>query len=1253
MILSDLMFLCTLNRVFTKKRKFCFLLLISSPFLQAGAQVCVTPGKDGVGREIESGPFVSHYYLNTYFAPLGEVELLPGSKQVMLDAIKTDLTIEKTSIEPGDLLLIIQMQDGEILASNDVFYGGNNANSGPDGKGATGYTDLGNTGKYEYVIATNAVPLTGGVLNFIGSGIGKGTVNTYVSALSRPNSGARVFQVIRIPQYSNIQLSINSGISLPFNGKVGGVLAIHVNQTLDFGTGGFNVTHDGFRGGYSDKNFSSGTSYVAASNDRFSLGKGEGIVGSPRSTIKTGEVVTDQGYEGLPMGDHGRGAPGNAGGGGAGGGGGGNGGAGGRGGNGLKQQALTTSIVESEGRPGERIYSTASLDLSRLIMGGGGGAGDGHYTTDERESWRTSGGEGGGIILVQAGNLKGNGVLYAAGGDSHSHGAGAGGTIFVNLIHPLSPLSFTRLSIWATGGRVLATTSASDSGISGLGGGGGGGQVFHNLPLGIATINVKGGAAGLPRPNETLQLGEAGQDGNVVSFTTADLPPYLRMGTCYPELTTIMRERHSGMVKHPGDEVIYTIKTTNAAATANAAGTRLEVQLPPGFTFSRAAATYTGYSAGPSVLSNLGGNPNRPVFGDFIFFSGDEITLTLIAKVGCNTVPGTYHSSVQALYLDPTRTVLDSNRRVSPSINALQGTKTTYESGTLRNVAGSNYDGNLAISIAEDVVISAISVENNVIQTSEHAVFCMSGNPAKLIGELPRGLGDNFSYQWQRSADNVNFIDIPGALSRDFDPEPIIVSTYYRRQVLYSGCVSIANSSNALFFKVLKPLPVVDFELPDICLRDGTATFKNKTTIEDGFESDLTYHWDFGDAASATPGNPNQSSAKDGIHNYTHTGRYIIGLTAYKEGNCPTILQKEFIVNGSIPKADFSILNTSFCSGEQVVFEDRASVDFGEITRIEWYFDSGNDPGSVEVDEHPQKRAITPLRLYRHVYPLFRSPAVKSINVRMVAYSGISCINEVIKTINLNAVPEVRFDVIPAICQDASSVQLTQGKEIWGVVSGSGKYSGSGVTAKGIFNPATAGVGTHPINYTYISNNGCLSASKTQTITVLPRPLVNAGEDQMILEGGQVQLGTTTNEANLTYQWNPSTGLNMDNIPNPIASPVRDIIYKLKITTNGGCSATDEVSVKVLRNPEIPNTFTPNGDNINDEWNIRYLNSYPDATIYVFNRYGEKVFSSTSSGLKSWDGKHGGKDVPVGVYYYIIDPHNGRKTISGSLTVLR
>ncbi|MFN7540301.1 MAG: IPT/TIG domain-containing protein [Bacteroidota bacterium] len=86
--------------------------------------------------------------------------------------------------------------------------------------------------------------------------------------------------------------------------------------------------------------------------------------------------------------------------------------------------------------------------------------------------------------------------------------------------------------------------------------------------------------------------------------------------------------------------------------------------------------------------------------------------------------------------------------------------------------------------------------------------------------------------------------------------------------------------------------------------------------------------------------------------------------------------------------------------------------------------------------------------------------------------------------------------------------------------------------------------------------------------------------------------------------------------------------------------------------PNISNVFSPNGDGINDVWQLSFLQAYPNATVQILNRYGQVVFFSNGY-VPSWDGKFKGMDLPIGTYYYIINPKNGRDILKGAVTIIR
>jgi gliding motility-associated-like protein len=188
-----------------------------------------------------------------------------------------------------------------------------------------------------------------------------------------------------------------------------------------------------------------------------------------------------------------------------------------------------------------------------------------------------------------------------------------------------------------------------------------------------------------------------------------------------------------------------------------------------------------------------------------------------------------------------------------------------------------------------------------------------------------------------------------------------------------------------------------------------------------------------------------------------------------------------------------------------------------------------------------------------------------------------------------------------------------------------------------------------------ITTNGsnCVKANTRFRLRVYAFPVANAGPDKIVLEGGSVQLEATGNATDLSYTWTPPEYLTDSKILRPrVVSPPADITYRLTVTGPGGCQSNDQVFVKLLRIPPIPNTFSPNGDGINDQWRIDFLNDYPDSRVQVFTRAGKLVFSSKGYNIP-WDGTLKGKPLPFDTYYYIIEIGSGRDPVTGYVTIMK
>lgn len=450
----------------------------------------------------------------------------------------------------------------------------------------------------------------------------------------------------------------------------------------------------------------------------------------------------------------------------------------------------------------------------------------------------------------------------------------------------------------------------------------------------------------------------------------------------------------------------------------------------------------------------------------------------------------------------------------------------------------------------------------------------------------------------------------------------------------------------------INPSPQPGFTLPEVCLSDAFAVFTDTSKIADGSEAQFKYQWNLNAGTPAVSPGPNISSStlKNPQIKYAKSDVYKVSLTLTSKDGCVASLVQDFTVNGSIPKAAFDFANAApYCGVKPVKLRNNSTVDFGGVTRLEIYWDFANAPTVKEVDENP-----VPGKIYPHSYPDPTAP--KTYIIRLVAYSGgTACVDGTTQTITVYPQPKAAFNV--------SASQLCYGD----IVNFTDKsYAGSSAISKWVWDlggGASSAVqnpnkqfndsGSFITRLYFFNNDGCISDTATQSLTVYPNPKLLLPHMITVLAGGQVTLTPTYVFGNeLSYLWTPPTYLSSDTAATPKAIPDDDITYQLKLTARGGCSVTDTIFIRVLKGPEVPNAFSPNGDGIHDTWKIKYLDGYPGATIDVYNRYGQIVFRSLGYD-KEWDGTRNGNPLPVGTYYYIINPRNGRQIITGSVTLIK
>ncbi len=111
-------------------------------------------------------------------------------------------------------------------------------------------------------------------------------------------------------------------------------------------------------------------------------------------------------------------------------------------------------------------------------------------------------------------------------------------------------------------------------------------------------------------------------------------------------------------------------------------------------------------------------------------------------------------------------------------------------------------------------------------------------------------------------------------------------------------------------------------------------------------------------------------------------------------------------------------------------------------------------------------------------------------------------------------------------------------------------------------------------------------------------------------------------------------------------------LYTVTVTDSSGCFATAQIALE-FTDICIPNWFTPNGDGEFDTWAPGCVESYPNLTFDIFDRYGRKVATYRVGG--AWDGRYNGNELPTGDYWYVVKTNDSTvdKEFVGHFTLYR
>ncbi len=763
----------------------------------------------------------------------------------------------------NDLVLIIQMKGAVINATNTAAFGS--------------VSQMNAAGLYEFARVQS---ITGNNVR-----LQHALVNTY-------NITGSV-QVVYVPEVADANITGVLSAS-PWNGLTGGVLALKATGSLIFQADA-EVSVRGFRGGIADITQSNSCNWAIPQNGFFyplnnwrGAAKGEGVAAF------------------LNGAEAGRGPQANGGGGGndhnSGGGGGGHVQQGGRGGT-NEEPATFGCNGNFPGLGGNALGNI--WPATRAFMGGGGGAGH------ENNDLGTDGGQGGGVIFIEAAVLQGNGHALKANGGHASHslsdgagGGGAGGTIILKCSQ------VSNLRVEARGGNGGNANNANGNRCMGPGGGGAGGRVILASNTGVQA-DVAPGMHGLSIQSAVCATGSNGaQNGQagLVQVVSELTFPQGNMPLTPPAVT----QQPASVTACVGDTITLSVQLSGSYT-----GLQWQVNTGSGFQNIVDNAIYSGAQTLALTIANVGPGLSGHQYSLRIQSACFPTVGTLPATLTVNAAPvADFNFVVSGASVQFSNTSIAANAWQwhfgDGSVSQQQSPVHTY-------AAGGNYEVMLIATNAcgTDTIVRAVQIL--VAPVADFLAFPTAGCAPLAVSFNSGSSLFADAYAWQFPGGQ------PAASSH---PNPAVL---YNQPGGYAVTLIASNAAGA--DTLVRPdyirvwgVPSAVFGVQSVA--GFTVQFANNSQGAD------TYQWNFGDGQTSTMMAPQ--------HTYSAPGVYTVTLTASNLCGSRTFTLPVQI--GQLPQAAFGQSIAEGCAPMVVQFNDLST---GTYTSRQWTFPGGNPAAST------------------------------------------------------------------------------------------------------------------------------------------------------------------------------------------------------------------------------------------------------------------------------------------------------------------
>ncbi|MBX3240514.1 MAG: PKD domain-containing protein [Chitinophagaceae bacterium] len=392
----------------------------------------------------------------------------------------------------------------------------------------------------------------------------------------------------------------------------------------------------------------------------------------------------------------------------------------------------------------------------------------------------------------------------------------------------------------------------------------------------------------------------------------------------------------------------------------------------------------------------------------------------------------------------------------------------------------------------------------------------------------------------------------------------------------------------------------------------------NEHTVSFQFDvpSNTRYRFNFGDGAV------DSSGQKTLVHHYDYPRTYRPSVFLQDAIGCQSTVNGPHLIDirGAVPA--FNLDRKNFCDSGTVLLTNY-TVSSEPVTSWTWDFGTGPFTGSRDPDPYS-----------------YGDPGLYPVTLTATTQSG--CMQTYADTVRIPRTPEPLIIADDLTCAQRliglnGILQYPDTAITWSWNFGDGRSSASQNNSLNFPNPGTYNISLSAANFL-----GC-SRNTSHMLTVAPLPVITAQATELVVSN-EVVLPVTYSSGIATYQWEPPKGLSCTDCPNPIANPKYTQIYTVTVTDSNSCVSTADITVSVVCTNEnyfVPNTFSPNGDGMNDVFYPRGRGLARVQSMRIFNRWGQQVFEKknfiANDPSAGWDGRMNGQPLPSDAYVYVIE----------------